>query len=69
MKVPLKNLLVAATAAVLLAGCPLPYDYKAPGASNSQASDPSSPEVTAPVVVSYSVQGGPSGTVADGGSF
>lgn len=60
--------LIAALAAAAF-GCPLPYNYSGPGASNSQGSDPSSPSITGTVTVSYSVQGGASGTVADGDSF
>jgi uncharacterized repeat protein (TIGR02543 family) len=60
---------VALTAAVMIAGCPLPFEYNGPGSGTSHTTDPSSPSITAPVTVSYSVQGGPSGTVGDGGSF
>jgi len=60
--------LIAALAAASF-GCPLPYEYNGPGAGNSHSSDPSSPNITAPVTVSYSVQGGTSGTVGDGSSF
>ncbi len=60
---------VALTAAVMMAGCPLPFEYNGPGTGTSHTTDPSSPNITAPVTVSYSVQGGPSGTVGDGGSF
>ena len=52
----------------MLAGCPLPFEYNGKGAGNAPASDPSSPNMTAPVAVSYSAQGGGSGTIADGGS-
>ncbi len=60
---------LALTAAVMIAGCPLPYEYNGPGTGTSHTTDPSSPSITAPVTVSYSVQGGPSGTVGDGASF
>jgi hypothetical protein len=60
--------ILAATAAALLAGCPLPFDYSGSAAGKSNAVDPSSPNLTAPVTVSYAAQGGASGTVADTGS-
>ena len=53
----------------MIAGCPLPFDYNGQGAGSSHTADPSSPSITAPVTVSYSEQGGTSGTVADGGTF
>ena len=62
-------LVIAVAAAVMMAGCPLPYEYNGKGAGTSHTSDPSSPNITAPVIVSYSVQGGTSGTVGDGSSF
>ncbi len=62
-------LVVALTAVVMIAGCPLPFEYNGPGTGTSHTTDPSSPSITAPVTVSYSVQGGPSGTVGDGGTF
>ena len=49
-------------------GCPLPFQYNGPG-SGSSHSDPSSPSMTAPVMVSYSEQGGTSGTIADGSGY
>ncbi|HYW81885.1 MAG TPA: hypothetical protein VFB30_01430 [Spirochaetia bacterium] len=54
MKISCRELILpvmAVTAAAMITGCPLPFDYKAPGAANSQASDPSSPSITASVVV------------------
>lgn len=54
--------------AALSSGCPLAFEYNGPGAGNAHSSDPSSPSATAPVVLSYSEQGGTSGTVADGSS-
>jgi Chitobiase/beta-hexosaminidase C-terminal domain len=61
-------LVVVATALAMLAGCPLPFQYNGKGASNAPASDPSSPNMTLPVTVSYTDAGGASGTVADGGT-
>ena len=72
MTVSLRNLLLTAlvvTSTVMITGCPLPFEYKGSGPGSTQDPDPSSPKVTASVVVSYSVQGGSSGTVADGGIF
>jgi hypothetical protein len=71
MKASVRKLRLPALAltAALIAGCPLPYEYNGPGAGTSHTTDPSSPSITAPVTVSYSVQGGPSGTVGDGSSF
>jgi len=62
---------LAATAAAvaLLGGCPLPFDFNARGAGAANASDPSSPGVTAPVTVSVQDTSGASATVANGGSF
>ena len=60
----LSVIVVAAT--VMIAGCPLPFDFNGNGAVNSHTSDPSSPNISLPVVVSYSEQGGTSGTIADG---
>ena len=62
-------LLIAVAASALLAGCPLPFEYNGTGATNAHTSDPSSPNMTSPVTVSYSVQGGASGTIANEGSF
>ena len=61
-------LVVTVMVAVALAGCPLPFDYNGRGAGSSHTVDPSSPNITAPVAVSYSEQGGTSGTVANGTS-
>ena len=58
-------LVSALVAAALLAGCPLPFEYNGKG-SSSASSDPSSPNMTAPVTVSYAVQGGATGAIADG---
>ena len=72
MKVLYKSvglLVIAMAALATLAACPLPYEYNGPGPANSSTSDPSSPKMTAPVSVSYSVQSGASGTIGDGGSF
>ena len=72
MKVHCKSFglgIVAVTALAILSACPLPYEYNGPGAGNSNPSDPSSPKMTAPVTVSYSAQGGTSGTIEDGGTF
>ena len=60
---------IAATAAVMMAGCPLPFEYNGQNAGNAHTSDPSTPDITASVVVSYSEQGGSSGTVTDGVPF
>lgn len=59
----------AAAVAAMITGCPLPFDYNGKGAANLQTPDPSSPNVTAAVTVSYSEQGGTTGTIADGGSY
>ena len=58
----------AAAIAASLSGCPLPYDYSGSVPGKSHATDPSSPDLTSPVTVSYAAQGGASGTVADTGS-
>ena len=60
---------IAVTAAAMMAGCPLPFDYNGRGAGSSHTTDPSSPKMTVPVAVSYSEEGGTSGTIADGDSF
>ena len=60
---------LALTAAAMIAGCPLPFEYNGPGGGNLHTSDPSTPSMTAPVMVSYSEQGGTSGTIADGGAL
>ena len=62
-------LVSAAAALAMLGGCPLPFEFNGKGAGNSPTSDPSSPNMTAPVTVSYTDQGGSSGTIADGGLF
>lgn len=54
--------------ALVLAGCPLPYEYSGEGAEDT-ARDPASPDVTAQVEISYSETGGGSGILADGGSY
>lgn len=54
--------------ALVLAGCPLPYEYSGEGAGDT-ARDPASPDVTAQVEISYSETGGGSGVLADGGSY
>jgi hypothetical protein len=72
MRVSCRNVLLPAIGAVvflLMAGCPLPYDFSGRGPGTSHSTDPSSPKMTAPVTVSYSEQGGTSGQIADGGSF
>ncbi|HET6450492.1 MAG TPA: chitobiase/beta-hexosaminidase C-terminal domain-containing protein, partial [Spirochaetia bacterium] len=57
----------AAFAAVVLAGCPLPYDFGGKG-GGTHTTDPSTPRMTAPVTVSWSSQGGGSGSIANDGS-
>ena len=52
----------------LLSSCPLPYDFSGEGAGDKVSSDPSSPHITAPVTISYSEDGGASGTLIDGGA-
>jgi uncharacterized repeat protein (TIGR02543 family) len=59
---------LALTAAAMMAGCPLPYEYNGPGGGNLHTSDPSTPSLTAPVTVSYSAQG-QSGTISNNGTF
>lgn len=51
---------------LLFSACPLPYEFSGEGASGSLSRDPSSPDVTAPVTVSYSQASGPSGSIANG---
>jgi Listeria-Bacteroides repeat domain (List_Bact_rpt)/Chitobiase/beta-hexosaminidase C-terminal domain len=63
------GLVLVATALAILAGCPLPFEYNGKGATTTPASDPSSPNMTAPVTVSYTDQGGNSGSITDGGLF
>jgi hypothetical protein len=58
--------LVAIAASMIVAGCPLPYEYNGKGAS-SHSTDPSSPNMTAPVTITYSEEGGGSGSIPDGG--
>jgi hypothetical protein len=60
---------IAVMAAAMSAGCPLPFDYNGQGAGSSNSADPSSPVMTVPVVVTYSEQGGTSGTIANGDSL
>jgi parallel beta-helix repeat protein len=72
MRVSCRNVILLAIGAVvllLMAGCPLPYDFSGRGPGTSHSTDPSSPKMTAPVTASYSEQGGASGQIADGGSF
>ena len=56
-------------AAMMIAACPLPYEFNGASGGTGHNTDPSTPDMTAPVTMSYSVQGGASGTLADGGSF
>ena len=65
----MRRIVLMAALAAAGSGCPLPYEYNGPGAGNAHTADPSTPSMTAPVTVSYSVQGGSSGTVGDNGSF
>jgi hypothetical protein len=51
----------------LITSCPLPYDFSGEGAGQEVTSDPSSPHITAPVAISYSEEGGVSGTLANDG--
>ncbi|HVO39562.1 MAG TPA: leucine-rich repeat protein [Spirochaetia bacterium] len=60
---------MGAVMALLVTGCPLPFEYNGKGAAGLQTPDPSSPSVTSVVTVSYAEQGGTTGTVTDGGSF
>ena len=60
---------ITVTVAALLAGCPLPFDYNGQGAGSANATDPSSPKNTVPVVVAYSEDGGTSGTITDGTTY
>ena len=53
---------------MLLAGCPLPYEFSGEGAGQFTANDPSSPSVTAPVQFAFSESAGPSGTIPSGQS-
>ena len=62
-------LVISVMALILLAACPLAYDYNGKGAGGNQAADPSSPKLTSAVTVSYAEQGGTTGTIADGGSL
>ena len=62
-------LIVVATAAMFVVGCPLPYDYSGRGAGSSNTTDPSSPKVTEAVAFSYAEQGGSSGSIANGTSY
>jgi uncharacterized repeat protein (TIGR02543 family) len=57
------------SAAAVFAGCPLPFDYHGQGAGASHTSDPSTPQLTAAVTVSYSEQGGTTGIIANGGTY
>lgn len=52
----------------LFSSCPLPYEFSGEGASGGLSRDPSSPDVTAPVAVTYTQASGPSGSVGDGDS-
>ncbi len=52
----------------LLAGCPLPYDYHGEGSTSTGAADPSSPKMTSPVTVTYTEEGGSTGTIVNDGT-
>ena len=54
---------------VTLAGCPLPYNFDGGGSSTGLKPDPSSPNLTKPVEITYSEQGGASGTIPHDGNF
>ncbi len=56
-------------ATMMIAGCPLPFDYSGQSAGSSHSTDPSTPSMTAAVTVSYSEVGGTSGTIANEGDF
>lgn len=60
---------IASSVAAMFAGCPLPFDYSGQGAGASHTTDPSSPSLTAPVAVSYSEQGGTTGSVANNSTY
>ena len=62
-------LVIAVSVAAMFAGCPLPFDYNGQGAGASRTSDPSTPKLTAAVTVSYSEQGGTTGTIASNGTY
>lgn len=49
---------------LLLASCPLPFDFLGGGPGSTHASDPSSPRITAAVTVSFAEEGGESGIIA-----
>lgn len=58
-----------AVVAIILTGCPLPFEYNGIGAGKVHSSDPSSPNISAPVTFAYVEQGGTSGSIPDGGLF
>jgi hypothetical protein len=66
VKAPVRSIVVLLAAVV--AGCPLPFDFNGEGAGDGVSRDPSSPNITATVTVSYSEQGGSSGSVPDNGA-
>jgi hypothetical protein len=57
---------IVTTVLVVLTACPLPYDFSGEGAGSNVSSDPSSPNVTSPVTISYSESGGADGTIENG---
>ncbi len=65
----LGRLAASAIAAAMVGACPLPFDYNGPSGSSAHTSDPSTPNITAPVTVSYSEQAGTSGTLVNNGTF
>ena len=60
---------LVATAVLVTAGCPLPYQFNGENGGTAHSTDPSTPDMTSPVTASYTVQGGGSGTILNGGSF
>lgn len=57
---------IVTTVLVVLTACPLPYDFSGAGAGPNLSSDPSSPNITSPVTISYSESGGANGTIENG---
>jgi parallel beta-helix repeat protein len=60
---------VVAAAVLMTAGCPLPFEFNGTNGGSAHSNDPSTPDMTAPATASYSVQGGASGSIPDGGTF
>ena len=53
-------------AGLILAACPLPYEFSGGNGAGALSRDPSSPDVTPPVTFSYQQVGGSGGTVENG---